>query len=220
MIKLVIFDLDGTILYTLDSIALSANKVLKKHSLKPLPVEDFKMYVGDGVIDLLIRSFKAAGSSKKVDESTIKEFRACFKDDCDYKVAPYKGIPEIISFLKKNNVLLACNTNKPHENAQKLIKKHFADNFDMVLGQREGVPKKPDKSGAEEIINTFNLRKDEVIYVGDSDVDIFTAKNCGIASCGAAWGYRGAEELKNSGADFVINSPKELIKIINCKFKN
>ena len=138
MIKAVIFDLDGTLLYTLDSISLSCNKVLEAHRLPPVTHEQLKHFVGDGVIDLMRRAFCAGMSEETVDENIVAEFRAHFKEDCDYHVKPYEGIPALIRWLKEKGILVACNTNKPHENAVKLIHKHFGDDFDAVLGQQAG----------------------------------------------------------------------------------
>ena len=214
MIKAVIFDLDGTLLYTLDSISLSCNKVLEAHRLPPVTHEQLKHFVGDGVIDLMRRAFSAGMSEETVDENIVAEFRAHFKEDCDYHVKPYEGIPALIRWLKEKGILVACNTNKPHENAVKLIHKHFGDDFDAVLGQQDDIPKKPDKTGALKIVSSFGLKPNEVVYVGDSDVDMFTAKNAALHSIGAAWGYRGEDELKNSGAEFTAKTPIEIIDIL------
>ena len=212
MIKAVIFDLDGTLLYTLDSISLSCNKVLEAHRLPPVTHEQLKHFVGDGVIDLMRRAFCAGMSEETVDENIVAEFRAHFKEDCDYHVKPYEGIPALIRWLKEKGILVACNTNKPHENAVKLIHKHFADDFDAVQGQESGIPKKPDATGALRIAQTLGVKPQEVVYIGDSDVDMFTAKNASFHSIGAAWGYRGAKELKSSGAEFIAHTPYDVIQ--------
>ena len=214
MIKAVIFDLDGTLLYTLDSIRKSVNTVLKNHNLEPQPEENIKRFVGDGVIDLMIRAFKASGSDETVGDEIVSEFRACFKSDCDYNVKPYEGIEEVISFLKLKAISVACNSNKPDVNAKLIIKKHFGESFEFVLGNVDNLPKKPDKAGAELILNQIGVSIKDCIYIGDSDVDIFTAKNLGCLSIGAGWGYRGKEELINSGADYIADNPLDIIEII------
>lgn len=214
MIKAVIFDLDGTLLFTLDSIRKSVNTVLKNHSLPPQPEQNIKKFVGDGVIDLMIRAFKASGSAETVGDDIVAEFRACFKYDCDYNVKPYEGINEVIEYLNKNSIKVACNSNKPDVNAKLIVNKHFGDSICFVLGNVDYLPKKPDKAGAEVIIKELGISKDECVYIGDSDVDVFTAKNLGCVSIGAAWGYRGSEELKNSGADFIADQPIDIIEII------
>ena len=213
MIKAVIFDLDGTLLYTLDSIKKSVNTVLKNHSLPPQPEQNIKKIVGDGVIDLMIRAFKASGSDEQVGEDIVSEFRACFKYDCDYNVKPYEGIPEVIEYLKTNDIKIACNSNKPDVNAKLIVNKHFGDDFDFVLGNVDYLPKKPDKAGAELVLKELGIKKEECVYIGDSDVDVFTAKNLGCTSIGAAWGYRGREELENSGADYIAEKPIDIIEI-------
>ena len=217
MVKAVIFDLDGTLLYTLDSIALSTNKVLEANGLPPVTHEQLKRFVGDGVIDLLKRSFAAGGAAKEANEAHVAQFRACFREDCDYHVAPYEGIPELLAFLEEAGMRAACNTNKPHENAVKLIKKHFGTHIATVQGNVPELPKKPDAAGVNVIVKALGCAAEEAVYVGDSDVDIFTARNAGCRSIGAAWGYRGEEELKKAGADFIAYNPTDIIEILICK---
>ena len=170
--------------------------------------------MGDGVIDLLRRAFAAGGSREVPDESTVMEFKQHFKQDCDYHVAPYDGIEAVLNYCAEHGILLACNTNKPHENALKVIHTHFADSFDMVQGNESGLPKKPDPAGVNKILESFNILPQEAVYIGDSNVDIFTAKAAGMRSIGAAWGYRGKAELTASGADEIALEPMDILKFI------
>ena len=214
MIKALIFDLDGTLLYTLDSISLSCNKVLAAHGLPPVTHEQLKHFVGDGVIDLMRRAFAAGGSSETVDDGIVAEFRACFQDDCDYRVAPYEGIKEVLHYCKAHGIQTACNTNKPHENAVKLMHKYFDEEIAFVQGNIPSVPKKPHPAGVQKLLEAMALTPQEAIYIGDSDVDMFTAKAAGMRSIGAGWGYRGEEELRASGAMFMAKEPRDIIEIL------
>ena len=214
MIKALIFDLDGTLLYTLDSIARTCNKVLRAHALPPVTHVQLKQFVGDGVIDLLKRAFAAGGSDEIPNDNTVKEFKQYFREDCNYHVAPYDGIPEVLEYCKTHGILLACNTNKPHENALKVIHTHFGDSFQAVQGNKEGIPKKPAADGVFQILQRLDVCASEAVYIGDSDVDVFTAKAARMRSFGAAWGYRGTEELMKSGADEILSHPIQIIDYI------
>lgn len=214
MIKGVIFDLDGTLLYTLDSLAVPTNKVLNDYGFSAQPLEKFRHYVGDGIYVLLRKAFAAAGYKKEVGTEIFDKFKAYFAEDCDYKVKPYDTMPKLLSELKEKGIKLACNSNKPQQNAEDIINKHFPHTFDFVAAQTDGVPKKPDKTGGMKIAQAFKMTPDEILYVGDSDVDMICAANCGFKSVGAAWGYRGEEELRAGGADYIAYKPIEVERYI------
>ncbi|MBE6818711.1 MAG: HAD family hydrolase [Ruminococcaceae bacterium] len=217
MIKLVIFDLDGTLLYTLDSIAKSANHILADYGYEAIETDVYRHYVGDGIYELLDRAFSHAGETVKVTDEMVLRFRSYFKEDRNFHLRIYEGIEELLAFLKQKHIKIACNTNKPDPNAKLLLHEQFGDAFDVILGQRDGVPKKPDPAGAREIIDAIGASPVQALYVGDSDVDIFTAKNCGCFAVGAAWGYRGREELQQNGADFIAEHPSDIIEFVKCK---
>lgn len=214
MIKGIIFDLDGTILYTLDSLAYSTNNVLNKYGLCSQPLEKYKRFVGDGIYVLLEKAFKESGYKGEIGEEIVASFREIFKSNCNYNVKAYDGIIDVLNELKLKNIKIACNSNKPHKNAVQIVELHFPHIFETVVGQQEGVPRKPDKAGGMLIASKFQLNNDEIAYVGDSDVDMMTAKNCGFYSVGAGWGYRGEEELLKNGALFIANVPRDILKIV------
>ncbi|MBR0415250.1 MAG: HAD family hydrolase [Clostridia bacterium] len=219
MIKLVIFDLDGTLLYTLDSIAKSANHVLADYGYEAIEPDVYRHYVGDGIYELLDRAFSHTGEAVKVTDEMVLRFRSYFRGDRNYHLRIYDGIEELLAYLKLQNIKITCNTNKPDPNAKLILHEQFGDVFDCIFGQRDDVPKKPDPAGAREILEVTGASPAQAIYVGDSDVDIFTAKNCGCLAVGAAWGYRGREELQNSGADWIAENPMDVIELIKCKLK-
>ncbi len=214
--KGIIFDLDGTLLYTLDSIKKATDKTLIRYGCEPQPLEKYKRFVGDGVTELLERAFRRAGNPDYPREEALEFFRKCFKTDCVYKVTPYSGITELIFELKSKGFKIGCLTNKPHSNAVSVINKYFErDLFDTVFGQKDGIPRKPAPDGALEICYAWNLLPDEIVYIGDSGVDAELGKNAGFYFIGALWGYRDADELISHGADVLAEQPADISKIIN-----
>lgn len=214
MKKTVIFDLDGTLLYTLDSITQTLGAVLKNHNLPLLPPQTVKTIVGNGVIDLLHDAFKICGSKEIPDEATVSEFKALFLEHANDNVYPYEGIRECLQLLKENGVCIACNTNKPDKNAHIILDYHFKDCFDLILGNVEHLPKKPNPAGVFYILEQLHGTAEACIYIGDSEVDVQTAKNAGCAFIGAAWGYRDAKLLQKAGALTIAQSADELREML------
>ena len=211
--KGIIFDLDGTLLYTLSSMEKCTNKTLVHFGCEPQPLNAYKYFVGDGIYTLLDRAFEAAGFPDYPKDEAAEHFKNNFIDDCKYKVKPYDCIIETINALKSKGIKICCLTNKPHQNAVSCIDEYFgAELFDCIFGQKDGVPKKPDPTGAFEICKLLELKTDEVIYIGDSNVDMELGKRAGFFTVGALWGYRTKEELIQFGADDLIDKPENILK--------
>ena len=210
--------MDGTLADTLESMAHVTNIILKKFHLKTLLTEDFKYYSGEGAHMLIQRCLKDAGDTDLVyQEEAERMYREMFAADPMYKVVHYPGMPQTIRELKKRGAKLAVCSNKPHPAAVKVIREMFGEDFDLVLGQREGVPRKPSPVGALKIAEEFGLDPRECMYVGDTYTDMQTGKAAGMFTVGALWGFRDREELLKGGADCIAEQPKDLLTIYEGK---
>lgn len=196
MIKLVIFDLDGTLLDTLEDIADSCNHALNECGFPSRTLEEYRRFVGRGIMNL----FRSALPEGHKDEDTVLKVKDAFvpyynihKDD---KTRPYPGTEELLDALTANGIMLAVASNKYQEATEELVRKHFGRyDFPCVLGQREGKPIKPDAGIIIEAMEQCKAEPDEVVYCGDSDVDMLTGKNAGVKTIGVTWGFRTREEL-------------------------
>lgn len=219
MIKAVMFDLDGTIADTLESIAYSANKTLIACGLEARPVEEYKYYAGDGADVLIMRALIAASSCKEQAEALFDKamgiYKEVFVDACMYKVKPFDGIVEMLDKLKRQEIKIGVLTNKPHARGVDVVTELFCEGyFDCVRGQKEGVPKKPNPSGARLMLEEFGVLPEECLYVGDTNVDMQTGKNTGMFTVGVLWGFRDREELVKNNADAIIEHPLELLRYV------
>ena len=215
MIKACIFDLDGTLADTLDSMAYVTNIIMEKFGLKTLPVDNFRYYSGEGANMLIRRALKDAGDPELAhyDEGQ-KLYREMFEADPMYKVVPYKGMPETLKELKKRGVKLGVCSNKPHEAAVKVVERMFGSQiFDAVMGQSDSVRKKPAPDGPLKIAEQFGVKPEECMYLGDSGTDMQTGKAAGMYTVGVLWGYREKEELLKNGADYLVDSPEDILDL-------
>ena len=214
MIKACIFDLDGTLADTLESMAYVANEIMQKYGLKTLPTDNFRYYSGEGADMLMQRALKDAGDKELIHyEEGRRLYREMFAADPMYKVGPYEGMPETLKELKKRGIRLAVCSNKPHPAAVKVIAQLYGDDFDMVLGQSDAIRRKPAPDGPLMIAGKFGVRPEECMYVGDTSTDMKTGKAAGMFTVGALWGFRDREELNANGADLVAEHPTDLVKI-------
>ena len=211
MIKGIIFDVDGTTLDTLDDIYESFNKALELFHM-PLQTKDqVRMGVGRG-FKVLIDKCTPEGTDEKTKEEFLPVYSGIYAENYKNKTLPYKGIPELLKALHEKDIRLAINSNKGDAYVKGLIEKNFPDiPFTEVMGAREGIAHKPDPQGTDMIIDEMGLNKEEILYIGDSDVDIMTAKNAGVRSIGCLWGFRDEETLKNAGADIIVSRPEEIL---------
>lgn len=211
MIKGIIFDVDGTTLDTLDDIYESFNKALELFHM-PLQTKDqVRMGVGRG-FKVLIDKCTPEGTDEKTKEEFLPVYSGIYAENYKNKTLPYKGIPELLKALHEKGIRLAINSNKGDAYVKGLIEKNFPDiPFTEVMGAREGIAHKPDPQGTDMIIDEMGLNKEEILYIGDSDVDIMTAKNAGVRSIGCLWGFRDEETLKNAGADIIVSRPEEIL---------
>ena len=214
MIKACIFDLDGTLANTLESMASVANELMKELGLKEMPVDNFKYYCGEGADMLVRRCLKDAGDPELAYYEKARQiYRERFDADPLYKVKIYQGIPELLKRLKKQGTALAVCSNKPHDAAVKVVAELFDDTFDFVIGQSEEIRRKPAPDGPLKAAEVFGVKPEECLYIGDTGTDMETGNAAGMHTVGVLWGFRDRQELQESGAGIIIQTPEELLKI-------
>ena len=211
MKKIIIFDLDGTLLYTLGDLHLAVNYALEKNGFPVRKLEEIRAFVGDGFRKLVERALPNNIQLTDV-ENVLQDFATFYQNNMDVTTAPYDGIISLLDMIKKLGCNIAINSNK-HDNAVQVLCKKYFPQSEISIGTREGIPPKPAINGVKDILTFFDSKVGDLVYfVGDSDVDIKTAKNAGIKSIGVTWGYRSIDYLE--GADFLANTPEELLEIL------
>ena len=215
MKRLVIFDLDGTLLNTIDDLAVAVNYALAQCGYPQHEVSRYHMFVGNGIGKLLERALPEQVRS----EAEVMRMREIFMPYYDAHNAvltrPYEGIVALLETLQSRGVMMAVASNKYHSATQQLIAHYFPTiRFVAVLGQREGVPVKPHPAIVDDILSTAGVTPEEVLYVGDSGVDMLTAAAAGVTSVGVTWGFRSEAELVDSGATYIINRADQLLNLI------
>lgn len=216
MYKACIFDLDGTLTDTLESLTYSVNATLSELGLSQITEEQCKAFVGSGARKLIECSLKAAGDPELLHvEKAMEVYGRIFKENCTYHVAPYEGIVELLDILKALGVRLAVLSNKPHLQTKDVVATFFGtDTFTCVQGQQEGIPRKPDPSAVFMIAKELNVASEECLYIGDSDVDMQTGNAAGTTTIGVTWGFRPREVLKENGAVYIVDKAEEIISIV------
>ena len=214
--KACIFDLDGTLTNTLESMTYSVNLTLEEMGLSKITKDQCRLFVGNGARVLMEKSLKAAGDT---DASRIEEgmeiYGRIFDQNCTYHVTPYEGIPEMLKALKDRGIHLAVLSNKPDRQTVKVVKEIFGDNiFDYAQGQKDGIRRKPAPDGVWYLMEQMQVSKEECLYIGDSEVDAATGKNAGLKTIGVLWGFRDRKTLETAGADHLIERPEELLQFV------
>jgi phosphoglycolate phosphatase len=207
-----IFDLDGTLLDTLDDIANSANSVLSRYGFPTHAVDAYRWFVGDGVTMLMARALPAERRTDDNITSCAKAFREVYRRNWNVHTRPYNGIPELLNALSARDVEMAVLSNKPHDFTKLCVQEFLGEwPFEMVLGLRHGVPQKPDPAGALKIAARLARAPARILYLGDSAVDMKTAVNAGMFPLGALWGFRALEELLENGAGGIVETPMDVL---------
>lgn len=213
MYKCVIFDLDGTILNTLDDLANAGNYALEVQGFPTHETEKYKYFVGNG-IPMLVKRMLPDDISDDVRQKTYDIFCSYYSEHMNDYTKPYEGIIDLLTFLNISKIKIIVVTNKADNFAKEIIKKHFGDLISDIYGSVSGFPKKPDPYWVNVAIKNSGFEKSEVLYVGDSSVDMETAKNAGLISCGVLWGFRGREELIKSGCNHICSTCEDIRHII------
>ncbi len=218
MINAIIFDLDGTLLNTIDDICDSLNIALSNEGYKTYTSEETKAFVGSGVKIMVERALGNQLYTSEAFEEIRKTYMKEYEVRQSIKTHPYEGIIDMLVELKRMGIKIGLLSNKPHQDTLRVVDHYFGlDKFDVILGQREGVPIKPDPTSLFELIKCLDTSKDKCLFVGDSDVDMKTANNGGVKKIGVLWGFRTFNDLKENNADYIVSSTKEIIDIVKCQ---
>lgn len=211
MKKTVIFDLDGTLLNTLDDLADSTNYALSKFGYPTRTIDEVRQFVGNGVAKLIERAIPE-GKNNPNFEKCLAIFKENYAQNMYNKTAPYNGIIEMLSNLKSKGIKIAVVSNKFDLAVKELCKKYFEGVIDFAAGENEaqGIKKKPAPDTVISVLNEFNFASEDAVYVGDSDVDIMTAKNSKMPCISVTWGFRDKKFLLENGATILINAPSEI----------
>lgn len=208
----IIFDLDGTLLDTLEDIAETANAVLTHHGFQAHPKEAYKGFVGDGLRALMERIAPLSTPATVINDC-CRLFMQLYGSKCMHNSRPYDGIEDMLAAVKKKGISMAVLSNKPHAFTQLFVDTFFArETFAFVYGQREGFAKKPDPSVALTIAELQGIRPENMLFVGDTPIDIRTGKASGMMTSAVTWGFRSRPELQEEKPDSIINHPMELLQ--------
>jgi phosphoglycolate phosphatase len=212
MTKLVIFDLDGTLLNTIDDLAHSANYALQLHHYPTHPVEAYRFFVGNGMNKLIERALPETDRLEETIQRVKSDFMEYYSAHSTEHTHPYPGITLLLEQLMQRNITLAVASNKVHSATEHLIQRFFPHiDFRIVLGQREDFPTKPDPAIVDEILSKTSIAREETLYVGDSGVDMTTAQNAGVRAVAVLWGFRPKAELEAKGATRFASTTEEVL---------
>ena len=215
MIKCCMFDLDGTLLDTLSTITHYVNLTLQKYGVSPINEEECKGFVGNGARMLMRRALAARGAEGLPFDAVMSDYIAAYDTDPYYLTEPYSGVSELIKELSARGIACAVVSNKQHSSTCAAIAEFFPDGISAVRGGMDGVPLKPDPTAPLAILAELGISPEQTAFVGDTAVDIMTAKNMGAArAIGVSWGFRSVDELASAGADRIANTAQDVLKAV------
>lgn len=210
---LVIFDMDGTILNTLEDLTDSLNATLSHFDYPSHSMEDVRHFVGNG-IGLLISRAVPAGTSKEQEERVYAYFMEYYPRHCAQKTRPYEGIEELITCLRKEGCKVAVVSNKADVAVKELAEQYFPGAFDIAVGERTGIARKPAPDSVNEVLRMLQIPREKAVYIGDSEVDIATARNAGLESIIVEWGFREKKYLLEKGGKVFADRPESILKLL------
>lgn len=214
MIKACIFDLDGTLTDTLDSLVYSVRNTLQEMHLPEITEEQCQSFVGNGARRLMEDSLEATGDlgHTRIEEA-MEIYQRIFDQNCTYHVTPYEGIEQLLGTLRKKGIKVAILSNKPHRQTVTVAREVLGEaSVDYVQGQQEDIARKPDPEALYMIMDYFKVKKEECLYIGDSEVDIQTGRNADVKTIGVTWGFRTRQELIEAGADIMVDKAEEILR--------
>ncbi len=216
MIKLCIFDLDGTVLDTVKSIAHFGNTALEMNGIEPIEVNEYKYLAGRGVANLLrgMLNFRNCYTDELY-QKVFRDYNTAYDANVSYKTTVFEGLRETLDAIKADGIRMAIVSNKPDFATRTVVNAHYGEGyFDFVTGQVPGGVLKPDPTVVLSVMESFEVTREECLYIGDTSTDMQTGKNAGMYTVGVLWGFRGREELLANGADLLIEKPSELYDCI------
>jgi phosphoglycolate phosphatase len=214
--KAVLFDLDGTLLDTIEDIGDAANRILEQNGFPVHSMDTYSRFVGDGALNLIIRALPEDKRIDTIIHPCLDAFKEDYGRNWNVKTVPYDGITELLDTLTAHKLKMAVLSNKPHEHTIKCMEGFLSDwNFDVVFGQRDDVPRKPDPAGALEIAEQLNIAPSGFLYLGDTEIDLKTSIAAGMFPVGVLWGFRSAKELRGSGAKTLIKKPLDVMNLLD-----
>lgn len=208
-VKAIVFDLDGTLLYTLEDLANAVNAALQENAMPVRTLDEIRQFVGNGARKLLLRSVPG-GEDNPAFEKALTDFRTYYAEHCKDCTGPYEGIMELLEKIKRQGVKMAIVSNKPDSAVKELTREYFGEYITVAIGDREGAARKPAPDAVYKALEELGVSKEEAVYVGDSDVDIMTAMNANMPCISVTWGFRDKEFLMLHGASRFAETPEEL----------
>lgn len=213
--KILVFDLDGTLVDSITDLAIAVNKGLSTTGLPTHDIAEYKHFVGNGREVLIDRAMGEHCGDKNLRETVSDVFNDYYADHCNDNTRAYDGCADLLKKLSEMDVKTAVLSNKPDEFVEQILRKVYPEHrFDIAWGKRADLPCKPDKTALLTMLSQLGLSLSDCLYIGDSDVDVFTAKNAGVDMLGVEWGFRGREELINAGADAVVATAAQILEYI------
>ena len=208
-----VFDLDGTLLDTLEDLYRATNTALEDHSLPRRSRDEVRMFVGNGV-EMLIRRAVPAGTDEETTLTVLADVKTTYAAICEDHTRPYDGIPDMLRALRERGIRVAVVSNKFDAATKQLCQKYFGDLVEVAIGERTGVRKKPAPDTVYEALKELGMTAEGAVYIGDSDVDIQTARNCGMPCISVTWGLRDKDFLLQNGAEILVDTPERLLGVI------
>ena len=213
--KAVLFDLDGTLIDTADDIGDAVNRVLSNRKFPTHSISTYRSFIGEGVRMLFTHALPEEDRNQALISACLKDFIEDYRYNYNVKTKLYDGIPELLDRLTRRGLKLAVLSNKPHPITRDCAAYFLSQwDFDVILGQHDSIPRKPDPKGALEVAQRLAISPSDIIYLGDTAIDMKTAVSAGMFPVGVLWGFRALKELKENGARVLINAPMQLMDII------
>ena len=212
-VRAAIFDLDGTLLDTLEDIARAMDFALQRHGLSPHTLDDYRQFVGEGVRNLVRRAVGASGGIGELESEVFAAFRRRYDEQLVVTTRPYPGVVELLDRLRERGIVTGVLSNKPDDTTRVLVERFFPGRITLARGERPSAPRKPDPTAALEMAKALEVDAASCLFAGDSRVDMETATRAEMFGVGVLWGFRGREELVSSGARAVVEHPEEILRL-------
>lgn len=221
MLKCCIFDLDGTLLDTIKDLGVAMNYSLKKNRCSQYGIKEYYNFVGNGIKMLCKNALSKQGiDNEKLLNKVYNDFKSYYSEHYSVYSKVYQGLAEVINYLKLNKIILGIYSNKEESLVKKIINLHFEEDvFSFVLGETNDYLRKPDVSHLIVALNKLNIKSNECLYFGDSDVDMITAHNAGIVAIGVTWGFRSEKVLLDNRADYILHKTSDIIDLVKTKLE-